>query len=690
MRLRCLCLLVALSVVEPGPLSADVRLPAILSDHLVLCRSAATAVWGHADPDESVRVAIAGQTAETKAGADGAWRVTLDLAKAPPGPFELRVEGKNQLVIADVLVGETWLASGQSNMEMMLALTAEADKEIAASANPNLRQFRVEKLARPQLQDDCRGQWVAAGPETSGMFTAVGYYFGKQVQQTLGVPVGIVNNSWGGTFSEAWTSREAIRSVEKLRIADDQRRQAAADYPAQKKAYVEAMKAWLLDNERQDDHRPSPAAFAGEDVSTEDWTTVRLPGKIAGPGLPTQGVIWIRKQIDVPAEAIVPGWDFKILLGNIEGFEQVYWNGQKVSETPYERMPGAGYQRYFAIPREQMRTGRNTLAVRIFAPALPPVVAAAEQSFWAGPINLVGDWQARGERAFPPLPAERLATYPQPPARPPAMMAGDIFNGIIHPLLPFALSGVIWYQGESNSGRAFQYRTAFPLLIEDWRRQWGQPDLPFYFCQITAYGPKPGAPGESDWAELREAQTMTLRLPNTGQAITIDIGEAADAHARRKREVGERLARIALAKHYGRGGVFSGPTYESMTVEGDHVRIRFRDTDGGLAPRPLPATYDVVSRLGKTAPLVRNSPGGELEGFAICGEDHRWVWADAKIDGDTVLVWSSRVAKPVAVRYGWADCPTVNLYNGAGLPAGPFRTDDFPARTASKEFGPGS
>ena len=257
---------------------------------------------------------------------------------------------------------------------------------------------------------------------------------------------------------------------------------------------------------------------------------------------------------------------------------------------------------------------------------------------------------------------------------------------MINPLVPYAISGAIWYQGESNAGRAWQHRTAFPLLITDWRSHWKQGDFPFYFCQLANYLPKKDLPGDSAWAELRDAQSQTLSLPETGQAVLIDIGEEKDIHPRNKKDVGERLALIALANDYGKEIPFSGPVFKSARIAGGKILLTFTSTAGRLVAKTLPATSDLRTVAHETAPLVRNSPGSELEGFALCGEDRKWVWADAKIDGDSVVVWSDQVPAPIAVRYAWSDNPTANLYNAAGLPASPFRTDDFPATTRDAKY----
>jgi len=682
-------LLVLFILLQPCLSFADVQLPAIISEHMVLERSESVPIWGKADANEEVMVTLAESTARTKAGNDGKWMVRLNLRDSGAGPFQLMVKGKNEIRISDVVVGAVWLASGQSNMEFMLKTSSGADDEIAKSRNPHLRQFRVEKAARLKLADDCKGKWVLAGPETAGDFTAIGYYFGKRLHETLKMPVGIINASWGGTFSEAWTSMDAINQVETLKIAEEARRKLLAEYPAKKKAFVDQCAAWLYANQREDRPSTNPKFFAGEQVSTVDWTGVTLPGKITGGGLPPGGAFWIRKTIRVPKGALDHGQDFKVLLGQITGFERIYWNGERVRETTFQTYPGEGNQCYFPVPSRLLRVGDNTLAVRIYAPAVSPAIAAAPDRFWAGPVSLVGPWFVKAEYELPRLTPSVLATAPQAPARPPELMAGAIFNGVINPLIPYGIAGVIWYQGESNAGRAYEYRIAFPLLINDWRQKWQQEQLPFYFCQLVNFRSKRPVPAESEWAELRESQSKALQLPKTGQAVLIDLGEADDVHPRNKKDVGERLARLALAKQYGKQIAFSGPVCESATVESGTIRVKFSHAEGGLVARALPATYDVVSRIGKTAPLLRNSPTSEVEGFSICGADHHWVWADARIEGDSVVIWSDRIPHPIAIRYAWADNPTCNLDNGAGLPAAPFRTDDFPALTAKNHFGPG-
>jgi len=677
--------LVALLCASPS--RADIKLPSIISNGMVLEKSAKTPVWGTADPGEEVAVTFNGQTSRAKADGNGKWKIVLNLKKAAAGPFEMKIQGKNSLMLNDILVGEVWIASGQSNMGMLLKNTKGAEEEIAGSANPQLRQYLVKRLATPVPQDDTEGSWVSASPETSGEFTAAGYYFGRMLQRELKVPVGLVNTSWGGTPSEAWTSMEAIDSVPGLKERREKLWPNLIKHPEYLKArtaYVEAMGKWIKDNKREDRPPGDVSLFAGENVPSKQWVKVEIPGTVSAAGLPDTGIVWIRKEVDVPTQS---GANLPLALP-IDGFDAVYWNGTQLAQTTYDRFGGKGAIRRFgkySVPAKLVKEGKNTIAIRLYQP-VGPTVFTGEPT--AGTLSLSGTWLARSEFKFPPLDKKAAAAAPQAPVAilDPSHTASAIYNGMVHPILPLAVSGVIWYQGESNAGRAYQYRSSFPLLIKDWRKQWGRDDLPFYFCQLANYLAKTPEPGDSQWAELREAQSMTLSLRNTGQAVIIDTGESGDIHPRNKKAVGERLALIALAKDYGKSVVYSGPVYDSMRSEGGKIRIKFRHTDGGLVAKPLPATYDVVSLKNETAPLVRNSPDSPLEGFAICGADHKWVWADARIDGRDVVVWSDKIPAPVAVRYAWADNPTCNLANGKDLPASPFRTDDFPPVTLNGKY----
>ena len=683
--MKIIRLFVLILLFSSGLLPAGVRLPAIFSDHMVLKKTARVPVWGQADPGEEITITFAKQTAKTQAGGDGKWTATLDLSETGPGPFEMTVQGRNAIRITDVLVGEVWLASGQSNMQWTLNQTLNAAKEIAASANSQLREFAVMRATSMDSLEDCKGTWQVASPATSANFSAVAYYFGKKLQAELRVPVGIIHSSWGGTPSEAWTSSEALDTVPDLKASRERLWSQVKDYPGKKQTFVDTFGAWLKENGREDQPVADAAAFAAPGLSPEGWIPLTLPGRLMAEGLPDAGAVWLRREIDFPA---IPDVKIRLNLGALDAYDSVYWNGRLLTQLTYQSYSGNGFVRQSAayeVPADLVKQGQNTLAIRVFQPVTAakfPTVPKADS------LALDTGWLAKPEFALPTLDAEKIAAAPTPPPNPaaPQNVAGFLFNAMINPLVPYAISGAIWYQGESNAGRAWQHRTAFPLLITDWRSHWKQGDCPFYFCQLANYLPKKDLPGDSAWAELRDAQSQTLSLPETGQAVLIDIGEEKDIHPRNKKDVGERLALIALANDYGKEIPFSGPVFKSARIAGGKILLTFTSTAGRLVAKTLPATSDLRTVAHETAPLVRNSPGSELEGFALCGEDRKWVWADAKIDGDSVVVWSDQVPAPIAVRYAWSDNPTANLYNAAGLPASPFRTDDFPATTRDAKY----
>ena len=660
-------------------LRADVKLPAIFSDHAVLQKTAHVPVWGKADPGEKITVTLDNHTASTTAGADGRWSLDLDLKDSGQGPFTMTVEGKNKLMLSDIVVGEVWLASGQSNMERLLKETAGAQAEIALPADPMIRQFKVKNNASKDPLDDVQGQWQIASPQTRALFSAVAYYFSKRLLGELKVPVGVINSTWGGTPSEAWTSMESLDSVPDLKAA----RESRSQFPVLRQAWADAMTAWMKETGREDRDPTNAEAFSGTNVDTASWIPVTLPGPVKAQGLPSTGAVWIRQNVVMPSKAVSDPW----IIMPLDGYDTVYWNGKKIVQTTVQTFEGLGHVRTdggaYTIPASDVLVGTNVLSIRLFEPACPALISKVPQ---IGPTPVGKEWLAKAEFELPPPAADKPAPEPIRFIGQPQHQPSRLFNGMIHPLVPYAFRGVIWYQGESNAGRAFQYRTAFPLMINDWRKQWNRADLPFYFCQLANFNGKKPEPGESNWPELRDAQSSTLSLTNTGQAILIDLGESDDIHPRNKKDPGERLALIALAKDYGKAIPYSGPVLDSMKIEAGKAILSFKPTEGGLVARPLPQTYDVELRFNKTAPLVRNTPASQLEGFAICGEDRKWVWADARIEGNTVIVSSEKVPSPVAVRYAWADNPTCNLYNGAGLPASPFRTDDFPPITLNQKF----
>jgi len=685
MKINQLIRVVVIGLLCPWSLRADVKLPAFFSDHMVLQKTARVPVWGKADPGENITVTLSGQSARATADAEGKWKAFLNLKDSAPGPWEMTVAGKNKLTLADVLVGEVWLASGQSNMGFQLHEAMGGAEEIAGSGNPQLRLFRVKITSDFTPLDDVQGAWTSASPDSSGNYSAVAYYFGKKLQKELQVPVGILQVTWGNTPSESWTSPESLDSLPDYKDARLRHTEEVKGLPGRIKAFAEAMKTWLSANKREDKPVVDASIYAGEKVSATGWTTVKLPGVVSATGLPKSGAVWLRKEVNLlPADRLKP---LEITLP-VDGFDSLYWNGKFRTQTTSDNYPGRGKSRRFGpynIDIADLKPGRNVIAIRLYEPVSSAVFFGNPT---AGAIALAGDWQARAEYALPDLDAVQLASAPKLPEA--GVQAnhvpGTIYNGMIHPIQGYAIRGAIWYQGENNAGRAWQYRTGFPLLINDWRRHWAQGDFPFYFCQLANFKEKKALPAESEWAELREAQCRTLTLPNTAQAVIIDVGESADIHPRDKKTVGERLAPIALAREYGARIPSSGPLYQSRRIADGKIILSFQHAEGGLVARPVPDTYVVRSLVNETAPLQRNSPKSQLEGFAICGADRHWIWADAKITGDNVVVWSEQVPKPVAVRYAWADNPTCNLWNGAGFPASPFRTDDFPLTTLNKKY----
>jgi len=660
-----------------APVLADVKLPAIISDHMVLKKGAKIPIWGTADPGEEVTVTLNTQTAKATADKSGKWKANLDLSESGPGPFQLIIKGKNSLAVSDVLVGEVWVASGQSNMEFTLNRALGSEQEIAQSSNPKLRQFLVKKATSDKPLEECAGTWVAASPETSGGFTAVGYYFAKTLQNTLKVPVGLIHTSWGGTPSEAWTPAEFLDKDKDLQAAATAQHAVEEENAKFAPGFLKDFPAWLKENSRED-HPADASAFAGTDVSTDGWATVNLPG--IPKEINASGAFWLRKTVPIKQ---IPD-RLRIDMGAVNAFLSVYWNGKLVKSYGVKDYPGARTPETFDIMKQDVKEGDNVLAIRVFAPAGSASFSAEPKVPGPNP----GTWLAKSEFELPALTEAQKASLPTlPPGLPqPQYQASKLYNAMVNPIIPYAITGVVWYQGESNAGRSWQYRTAFPLMIESWRSKWGQGVFPFYFVQLANFMAKTSTPGESGWAELRDAQLSTLKLPKTGQAVIIDVGDAGDIHPRNKQVPGERLAAIALANTYGKKVEFSGPIYKSMKAEDGKIVLNFPHVGGGLVAKPVPDTYVVKSATSETAPLTRNSPQSQLEGFAICGADHKWVWADAKIDGDSVVVWSDKVPQPVAVRYAWANNPTCNLYNTEGFPASPFRTDDFPAATAAAKY----
>lgn len=611
-------------------------------------------IWGKASPGGKVTVILNGRKQSTAAQPDSLWMVKLPPMSAG-GPYELKVIGKDTLTFRNVMIGEVWVCSGQSNMEMPLAGWGEVlnyAREIAEADYPAIRLFQVNHALSLTPKDDIDAQpWVECRPTTVGNFSATAYFFGRALYKELGVPIGLIHSSWGGTVAEAWTAADALMTLEDFKPAVEALQVEALNEAEVRASYQQRLAEWqkLVEQKISIALAGSPS-WQAPGYDDGNWKTMQLPSLWENAGLPNfDGIVWFRKIVTLPD--LLPNETFTLKLGAIDDQDITYVNGVQVGATDGYNKP-----REYKIDAGLFKPGRNVIAVQVLDTGGGGGLWGAKEelvlSSSAGKqMSLAGEWKyltAVNLKDVPPRPLP-----PDNPNRPTVL-----YNAMIHPLIPFALRGAIWYQGESNASRAYQYRTLFPTLINCWRQKWGQGDFPFLFVQLANFKPTAPEPGDSDWAELREAQLMTLSLPNTGMAVAIDIGDAFDIHPKNKQEVGRRLALNALAKAYGRNIVYSGPIYKSMSFEGNKIRLKFDHVGSGLVAR-----------------------GPKLTGFAIAGTDKKFVWAEAEIEGETVLVWSPKVPDPAAVRYGWADNPNCNLYNREGLPASPFRTDDWPGIT---------
>lgn len=649
--MKKLIVLVAI-VVTALTVHAQVRLPRLISDGMVVRRNKPVVIWGWSAPREKVSIDFHGQQRKITADKGGRWRVEF-ASEAAGGPYQLTVKGKNTIVVNDILIGEVWVCSGQSNMEWPLHSAAHAREEIEAAKYPQIRQFLVQKAVSAKPEEDVKGgEWKSCSPSTAGEFTAVGYFFARALYEKINVPIGLINSSWGGTHSETWTSRAAFASSPEFKemIADmpvldleQLSKQKQEEQVAKLKAKNIVVPAKDVDQWKQ------PAFDVGH------WNSMDLPALWEQEGLADfDGVVWFRKTISLDAPDAVGSAELS--LGPIDDSDETYVNGVRVGET----LGRYNEDRLYRLTPGTLKAGDNVIAIRVEdTGGGGGVYGKREQLFLKTStgkvVSLGGPWHYSVEKIAGSA-AVGPNSYPT-----------LLFNAMIQPLLPARIAGVIWYQGESNAGRAYQYRTAFPLMINDWRQHWKQDDFPFYFVQLASFNAANGTSHTgSTWAELREAQTLTLALPHTGMAVTTDIGEAHDIHPRNKQDVGKRLAALALKNDYGQAIVASGPTFSGMKVEGNRVRISFNDIGSGL--------------------MVKDKYG-YLKGFEVAGDDQKFYYAKASLEGNEVVVACDQVKAPVAVRFAWADNPEdANLFNREGFPAVPFRSDSWEGITTKAKF----
>ena len=646
--IACFMLLNA-CVVTDVTLWAKVTMPFIFSDHMVIQRDKPINVWGWAGKREHVKVTFNGKEYETKADAKGNWSVEMEALPAGGGTYEMQVKGEeNELKFSDILMGDVWLCSGQSNMEFRMEESPQAKEDVAKASNPNIRLFFVErKMSYAPLDNYTAGTWKNCSPETVAKFTAVGYYFGKYVQEEIGVPIGLIDCAWGGTDIQTWTSWGVMSKDEKYaRYAGKSKKQIDRMREQEKENYFESIK-----NDRGIKEKWYRKDMTGE----EGWKAAQVPGALEKTYPALDGVVWYQRTVDIP-EGMTG--EATLNLGAIDDRDITYVNGQQVGAADIFYQ-GRSYQ----IPAGVLKPGKNRITVKVTDTGGDGGFLGAPKDLFISignnRIELSGEWICCSTVNLLDL------NYREMPFETPNDFASLLFNSMVNPITRYAIKGAIWYQGENNAGEAYKYRTMFTDMITDWRHQWGY-EFPFYWVQLANYMDPATAPEESAWAELREAQHLALSLPQTGEAVIIDRGEAKDIHPKDKKTVGYRLALNAFAKTYGRNIEYSGPVYQSMGRQGDRIILNFTHTGSGLQAKG-------------------EDRYGYLKGFTIAGEDGKFVTAKAYISGDRVVVFSESVAAPVAVRYAWANNPDdANLYNREGLPASPFRTDDWALITQRK------
>lgn len=638
--------IIVLSFLSGVECTADIRLPRLIRDSMVLQREMPLKIWGWASPGEKVKITFNKQSRTAVTAADGTWLTTLKAMKAG-GPYKMQLEGENTIVLNDILIGDVWLCSGQSNMVHQMGIHNVSYAEDIAQANfPQIRQFWVPlatDLNGPG-NDIKAGAWKSANPKDINDFSAVAYFFARDIYTKHKVPVGIINASVGGTPIEAWTSESGLKDFSTVLSVINKNKDTA---------YVNSMNRRPPGNTEKATVDPDkgitePVKWFDPSYQPKNWYTINIPGYWEDQGIrDLNGVVWYRKEIELPAS--MAGKEAKFFMGRIVDADVAYINGTQVGSTSY-MYP----QRRYAVPAGLLKTGKNLIVIRVqnnagkggFVPDKPYCLLIGDER-----INLAGDWKYKVGQVFRPLRGRggppSISGQNQPTA---------LYNAMIAPYTQYAIKGVLWYQGESNTGNAREYSRLLPALINDWRKQFSRAELPFYYVQLPNFGDYSYLPGESAWAAIRQASLNTLSVPYTGMAVTIDLGEWNDIHPDNKKGVGERLALIARHYNYGENTlVYSGPLYQSSLIKGNKILVSFTNTGSGL-----------ISKDGE-----------ELTQFAIAGADKNYVWAKARIVGNKVEVWSDEVPGPKYIRYAWADNPVnPNLYNKEGLPASPFGTDE--------------
>lgn len=628
-------------IVSQSVCYAQITLPKVFGDNMVLQRNIKIPVWGNATPGTLVIAELGSVRTTAKADKSGKWMVKFPKFKAG-GPYTLKIYEQDnpdtKTILNDILIGDVWVASGQSNMEWQVQQAQDAKNEIAKADFPQIRFLFVAHDKKLTPQTDISGTWKVCDTTNVKLFSAVAYYFAHKIHIDQNVPIGVVQSTWGGTPVESWTSREKLLSSPVTRS-----RALAFDTLTPQHFVTDSLNEigfWDIVYHVKN-NADQVVTSSGYDDS--GWSAVEMPRLIKDFGIGKYvGMMWMRKTITLPES--FAGKDLTLNLGHPEMNYSLYFNGKEICKTVWN----ANSKQSYTIPASMVQSGKNTISIRIAmlwgGGGLNPPAEDIYISDGASKVSLAGKWLYNKD-VEPTIPKVNYSHY----------YPIVLYNAMINPLIPYGIKGFIWYQGEANDSVAYKYRKMFPLMIADWRQRWRQGNLPFLYVQLANYKKTQPEPSESEWAELREAQTMTLSQPNTGMACTIDIGDAVNIHPTNKQEVGRRLALTAEKLVYKQDCIASGPLYKGYRKDGNKIRIRFTNPGSGLSTRG----------------------GKEVTGFAIAGNDKRFYWAKAAIIGKEVVVYSEKVPNPEAVRYAWADNPECNLTNSEGLPVVPFRTDSW-------------